>query len=34
MRAVINDKTLVIAPEEKGRLRAQLLRNMLIAVVQ
>ncbi len=33
MRAVINDKTLAIAPEDKGRLRAQLLKNMLIAVV-
>lgn len=33
MRAVTNDKTLAVAPEEKGRLRAQLLKNMLIAVV-
>ena len=34
MRAVINDKTLIVTPEDKGKLRAQLLKNMLIAVVQ
>lgn len=34
MKAVINDKTLVTAPEGKGKLRAQLLKNMLIAVMQ
>lgn len=34
MRVVINDKTLSVAPERKGKLRAQLLKNMLIAVMQ